>query len=60
MSDEDLRILYLLSSLFVSHHENLPMKYTENLSAVKTENFIGKILIFLISLLKTMIIVGTC
>ena len=40
------------------HYENLPMQYTETFSAVKNENFIGKIWILLILLLETLI-VGT-
>ena len=40
------------------HYENLPMQYTEIFSAVKIENFIGKLLMLLIFSLKTYI-VGT-
>ena len=41
-----------------SHYENLPMQYTEIFSGVKFEDFIEKILILLLFLLKTLI-VGT-
>ena len=39
--------------------ENLPMRYTEIFLAVKTENFVGKIVFVLILSLRTLI-VGTC
>ena len=39
----------------IVYYENLPMQYTENFSAVKFQNFIGKTLILLICLLKTLI-----
>ena len=35
------------------HYENLPMQYTEIFSPVKIENFVRKILIFFLFLLKT-------
>ena len=38
------------------NYENLPIKYTDNFSAVKNENSIRKLLIFLIFLLKTLIV----
>ena len=41
------------------HYENMPMQYTETFSAVKIGNFFGKILIFLIFMLKTLF-VDTC
>ena len=41
-----------------TYYENFTMQYTEIFSAVKIENFIGKILIFSIILLKPLI-VGT-
>ena len=37
----------------VMHYENLPMQYTEILSPVKIENFIGFLKIFFLFLLKT-------
>ena len=42
----------------ISHYENLPMQYTDFLSGVKIENFIGFLKIFFLCLLKTKI-VGT-
>ena len=44
--------------LVTVHNKNLPMQYTENFSALKIENFVGEISIFLKFLLKTLI-VGT-
>ena len=41
---------YLCRSM---HYENLPMQYTEIFSVVKIENFIRKMLIFFLFLLKT-------
>ena len=39
---------FLSLGLWSEHYDNLPMQYPEILfSAVKTENFVGKILIFL-------------
>ena len=45
----------LFCIIFEPHCENMPMQYIENFSADKIENFIGKNLIFLIFLLKTLI-----
>ena len=43
------------SSANLKHYQNLPMQYIVVVfSAVKIENFIGEILIFLIYLLKTL------
>ena len=38
------------------HYENLPMKYTDFFSVKEKENFIRKILIFFLYLLKTEIV----
>ena len=38
---------------FVMHYENLPMQYIETFLPVKIENFIKKISIFFLFLLKT-------
>ena len=42
-----------LEDMFPCHNENLSMQYTEIFSALKTENFMRKILIFFLFLLKT-------
>ena len=42
----------------IVHYKNMSLKYTQIFSAVKIENFIGIILIFVIVFLKTLI-VGT-
>ena len=50
---------WLLSNLMcLTHYENLPMQYTDNFLALKIEIYIGKFLLILICLLKTLI-VGT-
>ena len=42
-----------ISSVKRNHYEDLPMQYTVIFSAVKIENFIRKMLIFFLFLLKT-------
>ena len=42
-------------SILNIHYKNLPIQYTEIFSVVKIENFVGKNMIFLIYLFKTLI-----
>ena len=51
-----LLIIYMAGVIGGRHYENLPMQNTENILALKIENFIGIKLIFLIFMLKTLIV----
>ena len=48
-----LVVLVSIVCFSLPHYENLPMQYTEIFLAVKIENFIRKMLIFFLFLLKT-------
>ena len=60
MQKQKIQVSVAVTKQLISafHFETLPMQYTETFSAENFENFIGKILIFQIFLLKTLI-VGT-